>query len=126
MSTPNGRHAFAVVGQVGCIASCGDLTHLSSPNRFTVMQENTVRGRGGFLIDSEPAARAVDPAGHNYGCAEGVADLLMQGNRLLAIGTKAGYPLGPAEGFFWAPGRGGSGALLVNNSIVPVDVFVGE
>eukprot|EP01052_Picozoa_sp_SAG31_P034388 SAG31_NODE_4011_length_3666_cov_1.234931_3_plen_928_part_00 len=115
MNSPNGRHAFAVVGQVGCLASCGDLSGLTSPNRFSVMHNNTLRGRGGFLISSEPPSRAVDPQGRTYGCPGGITDVLMQGNRQV-VAVRGKQQLG--EGFYSPTGREATGVLQIDNFVL--------
>ena len=110
----------AVVGQVGCIASCGDLTGITSPNRFTVLQNNTLRGRGGFLIDSEPPSRAVDPQGRSYGCPGGITDVLVQSNRQIVVTRAEQHQprLRPGEGFYSPVGRAATGVLQMNNTVV--------
>jgi hypothetical protein len=120
-SSPNGKHAFAIVGQVGCLPSCGNLTQISPPSRFTVLRNNVVHGRGGFLVDSAPPSHAVDDNGRSYGCPGGMADVLLEHNRQVIQNG----PLTPGEGFYISPGsllgRALDSTLLRNNTITTAD-----
>ena len=84
------------------------------------MQNNTLRGRGGFLIDSEPPSRAVDPQGGSYGCPGGIADVLMQSNRQIVLARAEQHPtlLRQGEGFYSPEGREAKGVLQLDNTVV--------
>lgn len=116
-SSPNQRRKLAIVGQVGCLSSCGNLSGLSPPSRFTVMRDNIVHGRGGVLVDGPPPSHGVDDSGHSYGCPGGIADVLMEGNQQVLRNSP-----GPGEGFYVRsyPGTNLSrdSILLHNNSVV--------